>query len=109
MLGIVLIYFIGRYFYRLAEEYNKNKWMFAIIGVLSYYVGTFVGGIILGVLDGIFNIGMDWDNSLILGLLALPFGVTMVYLFHFLLKRHWEKTTIKPVDEIETIGKSIEE
>ena len=34
MLGLLLIYFIGKYFYDLAAEFEKNKWLYAILGVV---------------------------------------------------------------------------
>ncbi|MCK7589955.1 hypothetical protein M0G43_05155 [Subsaxibacter sp. CAU 1640] len=108
MLGILLIYFIGKYFYKLAEEFNKNKWLFAILGVVVYYVGTFIGGILIGILDEIVGIGFDWDNNLALGLIALPFGIAAAYLFHYLLKANWEKSVVIVEDEIQDIGKQID-
>lgn len=86
MLGIIFLYFIGKYFYTLAEKFDKNKWLYAILGVIVYYVGTFIGGVVLGILDGLLDIGFDWDNSLVLGLIALPFGIATAYLFHYILK-----------------------
>ena len=109
MLGILLIYFIGRYLYKLAEEFNKNRWLFAILGVVIYYVGTFFGGIIIAILDELFMFGLNWENDLILAIIALPFGLGLVYLFHYLLKKKWEKSVIIETESIEDIGKSIEE
>ncbi len=108
MLGIVFLYFIGKYFYKLAEQFNKNKWLFAILGVVIYYVGTFIGGLILGVLDALIGIGFDWDNNLALGLIALPFGIASAYLFYYILKKQWEKSFVLVEDEIQDIGKSVE-
>lgn len=108
MLGIVFLYFIGKYFYKLAEQFDKNKWLFAILGVVIYYVGTFVGGAILGIMDGLLDIGFDWDNNLALGLVALPFGIGAAYLFYFLLKKQWEKSVVLVKDEIHDIGKRLE-
>ena len=108
MLGLVFLYFIGKYFYKLAEQFNKNKWVFAILCIVVYYVRTFVGGIILGIMDSIIDIGFNWDNNLALGLIVLPFGIGAAYLFHFLLKKQWEKSMIIVEDEIQDIGKSLD-
>jgi len=108
MLGIVFLYFIGKYFYKLAEEFNKNKWLFAILGIAIYYFGTFVGGIVLGILDEFVGIGFDWDNNLALGIIALPFGLAAAYLFYFLLKKQWQKSIVIVEDEIHDIGKPLE-
>lgn len=107
MLGLLLIYFIGKYFYDLAAKYEKNKWLFAILGVVIYYVGTFVGGLILGVLDALMELGINWDNSLLLSLIALPFGIGTCYLFYYLLKRSWSKALVIVTDEINEIGKGV--
>ena len=50
MLGILIIYFFGKRFYNLSEEYNQNKWLYAILSAVVYYAGTFMGGIVLGLL-----------------------------------------------------------
>ena len=109
MLGIVLIYFIGRYFYRLAEKFEQNRWLYTILGIVAYYVGTFIGGIILALFDEIFLLGINWENNLTLGLIAMPFGIGTVYLFYYLLQRKWNKSVILFKDEIQDIGKPVEE
>lgn len=105
MLGILFFYFVGKYFYKLADEFNKNKWLFAILGIVVYYVGTFIGGALLDIMDGLMDNGFDWDNNLAVGLIALPFGIAASYLFHFLLKKQWEKSFIVIEDEIQDIVK----
>ncbi|WP_248723893.1 hypothetical protein [Seonamhaeicola sp. ML3] len=110
MLGLILVYFIGKRFYDLSVAYNQKKWLFAILGVASYYVGAIViGGFTLGIIDGLFDLGIDWDNNLGAGLLALPFGLLTVYLFYILLKKKWEKTGVEVKDEIQDIGKAPKE
>lgn len=108
MLGILLIYFIGKRFYDLSDEYNQNKWMYAVLGVIIYYVGAMVAGGILGVLIVMTDIEIDIENSLLMSAIALPFGIGAVYLFYVLLKKKWEKSIIIVKDEIKDIGKSIE-
>ena len=49
MLGLLLLYWVGKYFYKLAEEHDKSKWGFAILGVVSYYAGIVVFGFITGI------------------------------------------------------------
>lgn len=92
MIGIILIYFIGKYFYNLAEEFSKNKWLYGILGVIVYYAGTFVAGLIFGILGelGIVE-GINSINSIFLSLLALPFGILACWLFYIILKKQWSK------------------
>ena len=103
MLGIIFIYFIGKYFFDLAILHKKSKWLFGILGVLSYYVGAFTGGLILGVISLLFTIEIDWDNDVLMNLLAIPFGLGTTYLFYFLLKKKWNSEIIK-LDSIDDIG-----
>jgi Kef-type K+ transport system membrane component KefB len=40
-LGYIVVFYIGFYFYRLAENHNKNKWLFGFLGIL-FFVTSFV-------------------------------------------------------------------
>ena len=37
MLGLLLIYWIGKKYYELATEHNRSPWGYAILGVFVYY------------------------------------------------------------------------
>ncbi len=90
MIGIILIYFIGKSFYALAVEHDKNKWLYAILGIVSYYAGTFLGGMIIAIVVELYSPGtIDSMNEMLLGIMALPIGLLICYLFHFILKRNW--------------------
>lgn len=95
MIGLLLIYFIGKAFYELAFTYNKNKWLFAILGVVSYYIGTFVLGIALGVYVLISeNNSILNTDDLVLNLLALPFGLLACWGFYVILRNNWKKQPV---------------
>jgi len=108
MLGLVVIYFIGRYYYRLAEEFGKSKWGFAILGVVCYYAGAFIGGIILGLLSLVWDgFEIEYMSDLQLGIMAIPFGLLFCYGIYMLLKRIWTKNQKEEeVVSIDDIGKS---
>jgi hypothetical protein len=97
MLGILLIFFVGKYFYDLAAQYNKSKWLFAIIGVISYYGGTFLLGLAIAFM-GEYGVSGDLTglSGIGLSLLAIPAGVLTSWLSYSLLKKAWSKT---PVDD----------
>lgn len=105
MLGFVFIFIIGKYFYKLAEEYNQNKWLFAILGIIVYYAAGAIGGIIIGVLSVVFNFEVDWDNSILMAAIGLPIGLASCWLFYYLLEKKWKKIEIKPIQDINNIGK----
>ena len=104
MLGIVLFYWIGKFFYQLAEKFNKNKWLYAILGVLVYFFSQFLCGFVLGILDDLFDLTINFNNYLI-NLMGIPIGLLACYLFYFLLEKVWERDVVTVKDSIQDIGK----
>ncbi|GAB4162622.1 MAG: hypothetical protein Tsb0033_21780 [Winogradskyella sp.] len=103
MLGLILLYWIGKYFFKLAEEYNKNKWGFAILGVVTYYAGIIIFSFIFGIVIELTSPGaIDNMNETLLGLLMLPFGILSCYILYKYLQKTWKKNL--PVNEIDQIG-----
>ena len=111
MFSILLIYFIGKYFYQLADKYLQSKWLYAVLGVLSYYVGSIVvGGLIVGLFIGFLtDSSFESYSEKSLGFLLMPFGIGSAYFFHYLLKNRWKKSVELVKDEIDDIGRNIEE
>ncbi|WP_339837972.1 hypothetical protein [uncultured Flavobacterium sp.] len=105
MLGLIFIYWIGKYFYRLAEKFNQNKWLFAFLGVIMYYVGTVFLGFCLGIAIAAFGLNFDYENTLLLSLIAFPFGLLFSWVFYYLLEKKWSKIKVEPVQSIDDIGK----
>ena len=103
MLGLILLYWIGKYFYKLAEEYNKSKWGYAILGIVVYY-GSMIGiGIGLGITIEIFYPGfIETINETLLSILMLPIGILSCYIFYKYLDKTWKKNS--PKEEINQIG-----
>ena len=109
MLGLVLLYWIGKYFYKLAEEYNKNKWGFTILGIVVYYAGILLFSIIIGIIAEIFSPGfIDNFNETLFGFLMLPFGLLSCYLLYKYLEKTWKKNDPIKNNSIDEIGKRIE-
>ena len=36
MIGLIFLYFVSKAFYRLAELYKQNKWLYGILGVVVF-------------------------------------------------------------------------
>lgn len=105
MLGLALLYFIGKYYYNLAGNHDKNKWGYAILGIAAYYVGAIILGMILGIIiEFSTNSSVEDMNPLILGLIGLPFGAGTTALVYHLLKKNWDKNKKIDLDMIEQIG-----
>lgn len=108
MLGLLLIYFIGKYFYELAQNFYKHRWLYAILGIVVYYASGAVFGVILGVFDLLLELNINWDETFGINLLSIPIGLLGCYGFYFILKKRWQKNNNLAKDEIEDIGKALE-
>lgn len=103
MLGLILLYFIGKKFAELAENYDKTKWQFVVLGIITYYAGSITFGIILGFSAEIISPGsLDSINDHLLGLIALPFGLASCYGLYYYLEKRWsnEPTVDSQIDDI---------
>lgn len=95
ILGLILLYFIGKSYYDLADTHNKSRWGFAIVGIVSFYAGIFVGGIILGIVLGIFWMEeLETMNETLLGAMAIPFGALGCWGLYKILQRRWRNQVI---------------
>ena len=107
ILKILFILFIGAFFFRLAEDYNKNTWLYAILGIASYYIGTFVSGFLIGLFFALLggdttSIGLD--SNLVLALVIIFFGFLACWGFYRILKRSWEQQKASSENKIDQIG-----
>jgi len=78
MLGIIILFAIGRSFYRFAKANGLNHILWVIISIASYYAAQLVVGFAIG----IFNPYMldNYGTILILGLISGFAGVGAAYL-----------------------------
>jgi hypothetical protein len=93
MLGVFFIYLIGKPFYELAEKHNRNGWGYAFLGVFTYYVGTFIGGMAIGLASYFLDMDFDGINDLLLSLMAIPFGLFVSWLTYTTLKDRFTNNT----------------
>ncbi|NNK87441.1 MAG: hypothetical protein HKO90_04090 [Flavobacteriaceae bacterium] len=106
MLGLIIIFFVGKYYFELASKFDKNKWLYAIIGIVVYYAAGGVLGIILGLADLMFGLRIDWNNAVGLNLLGIPAGLAAIYGLYYFLRKKWTSEMIVPEDEIMKIGEA---
>lgn len=93
MLGLLLVYFIGRYFYQLAFEHNRSTWGYAILGVVVYYATTFLAGMAIGYAYLEFvDETIDQGTDLLLSILTIPFGILGAYVLYKRLERNWSNS-----------------
>lgn len=98
MLGLLLLYWIGKYYYTLAENYNKNKWAYAFLGIGIYYGAMIVFGFFIGVVSEIVSPGyVETVNETFFSILMIPLGALSCYVLYKFLERTWEFN--KPSDD----------
>ncbi|WP_430409026.1 hypothetical protein [Kordia sp.] len=114
MLEIIIMIAVGRQFYELAKKYEQQlAWLYAILGIISYYAGAFIAGVFIGLYSEITgSYILEGTSNIILTLIFLPIGILSCWAFYQLLKKSWkkkfeEKQRLKP--KISDIGKSEEE
>ncbi|MCL6294403.1 hypothetical protein [Jejuia spongiicola] len=106
MLNIIIICFIGKYYYELTQDYYKNRWIYGILGIVVYYIGAFSGGIVIGITDNLFDIGFNWNSTSNLIIISLLFGLLFKVLVYGVLYRKWKKAEVVAKNEISDIGKN---
>lgn len=111
MLGIILIYFIGKRFYDLAGEFDKHQWKHAIIGVVSYYGTLIVVQMIIFMIYFMMNPAeldyegdVDSSTEMIVGLISIPFGILACYLSFKYFQKKWNKEKQLEAVSIDDIG-----
>lgn len=92
MLGIFLIYFIGKKFAELAEQYDRHKWGYGILGVVAYYLGTIIFGVLYVLYIEFFTEkSIDEVNEHVINFMAVPFGLLICWIVYRLLESAWKK------------------
>ena len=103
ILGYIILFYVGFYFYRLAENNNKNKWVFAIIGILTYLFEITVYPLYLRVFNSedieAFEISSISLKSFLIGLIS-------VFLLFQTLSLIWSRKKKVNKKEIDKIGKA---
>lgn len=101
---IAIVYFIGKKFFELAHEYRKNCWLYAVLGAASYFLISFILGIILGIIMVATNNQMYLiENGVVIEFLAIPIVLAGVWLFYILLEKNWKKAKQKDITNSEIL------
>jgi len=107
---MLLLYFVWKYYKELAEKYNRESyWPYVIGGAVTYYAGTFIGGILIGLIALAADIDIEDTNDRLLGLMALPVGILFSYLLYKYIEKKWKAEYVDPVVALEEIGTDSED
>ena len=93
IIGLLLIYFIGKSFYELAHTHNRSKWGYAILGIVTYYGLQLLLGFGIGFYlvlrngDG----AITTETELVVTIVGVAIAAFGTWGLHYLLKKSWEK------------------
>ncbi len=108
MLGLLFLYFIGSMYYKLAERYGKNKWLYAILAIVIYYGTTFAVAffyVIIMELTGTLLSTEELVDEYLAVILYIVSGLAVCYLVRKSLEKKWERERLEnAVETIEDIG-----
>ena len=101
-LGYILVFYIGFYFYRLAENHKKNKWLYTMVGVSTYLVGIsiyplYLRFFVFNDLNEIELTIINWKSFLI--------GLASIFILFQVLSIIWGRKEKANKEEIDKIGK----
>ncbi len=104
MLGIFLIYWIGRKFYDLAFLHHRSQWGWAIFGIIIYFVSQIIFGMLIGIVAP--NLLNDTGGSFVVNILGIGIGLGVWFIVFKFLEKSWDNNDYKRGEiAIEAIGK----
>lgn len=94
MLGILLLIYIGRTFYKLAFDYEKdNKWLYPVLAIVTFYAGTFIAGLVIGLIYVLNGNTIDIMDNFLLSIIGIAVGAGFCWGLYAILKYNWEKNS----------------
>ncbi|WP_299014187.1 hypothetical protein [uncultured Polaribacter sp.] len=100
-LPYILLFYIGFYFYRLAENHQKNKWLFGFIGIVIYFLGAIVHPVYLMLFS---ELTVDEFDLTAIGFKSFTLGLVFVFVSFQILNGIWNRKKKIKKEEIERIG-----
>lgn len=99
----IFLFYVGFYFYRLAENHKKNKWVFAILGLITFFFGNFLYVLYFR----LFN-GEDVDELTFpkVGEKSFLLGFIFAFILFQILSTVWNSKKRKRNNEVDKIGEN---
>lgn len=91
MLGLALLYFLAKPFYKLAERYGRNQMGYALLSIAVYYGGVLGFGLMLGIVLELTSPGsIEGLNDFFLGLICIPAGLFAAWILYSYLEKRFK-------------------
>jgi len=106
MIAVIVVAIV---FSNLAAKYDKSKWGYGLLGVVTYFGSTFVYGVIYAliyVMNNPYATEEEIEGGWTLQLTAIGVGIVSSYILYYLLERNWKKDNEKDRTNIDDIGNS---
>lgn len=101
LISYIFLFYVGFYFFRLAENHKRNKWLFSLIGIITFFVGYFSYIFYYRIFRQVEIV----DFSIIaIRLKSFFSGLIFVVIEFHLLDFIWSKKKRKKKEEIDKIG-----
>lgn len=90
MISLIILYYVGKAFSDLANKYERSNWLYAILGIGSYFIVQLVFGFALAVVWYSTN-DTEWDPGAGLDLIGIVIGALSCWGFYTWLDYYWSK------------------
>lgn len=101
-LTLIILFNVGKAFYNLAKKYNKNKSLYAFVGIVAFLL---ISSLFFFPAYYVIKI-LHWPFSYTIVYVSFTLGVILTVVVHYLLEKSWKKNNnVDLKQEIEKIGK----
>ncbi len=94
MLGLILIYWIGKTFYKLAGQHDRSEWGYAILGIAAYYGGQIVFAVLAVLSLSLDESDLEGGGELAISLIAIVVGALICWGLYKYLEKQWTKPAL---------------
>lgn len=96
--------FFGYLFYKLAKKYNKNPWMWTIIGSFSYLIIQFIVGIVFRFIKKTVLLS-HLNGTILMDIIEIFIASLIIYFLYRFLNNKWKnKDSQLTKNQIDQIG-----
>ena len=100
MLALLLLYFVWKHYSDLAKTFEKKGWPYGLLGVVVYYGGTILFGVIIVIISEYNPDLLPELSDISLSLITIPFGLICTTLLYKFLKKRWLANSVNNDDSI---------